>query len=184
MSVSELFYRINEAFKKRIDKRKKTGFLPKGVLNSYPKPILHVPEELELNFSGTYSIFGNRLHYLDSINWHLDFINKKEFPMNFSFAIDTRSGRHGNVKVVWEVNRLQFLAELCLKYSQTKDSRYLNPFVSIIKSWKPANPYLKGVNWYSNIEVNIRIINWFVCWQILKVNELFSVTRKNFFCYC
>lgn len=172
MSVPELIYRVKESFKKKIDKHYKTNFLPKGIISTYPKSILHIPEELELSNIGSYSIFGNILNYHDSINWHRDIINDKEFPMAFSFSIDTRSGRNGNVKVVWEVNRLQFLTDICLKYSQTKDSEYLNQFVSIINSWKQANPYLKGVNWYSNIEVNIRIINWFVCWEILEVNVL------------
>ena len=178
MSVSELFYRVNEAFKKQVDKRKKVGFLPGGAIHSYPKPILYIPEELALNYSGTYSIFGNTLHYLDPINWHRDFINEKEFPMSFSFSIDTRSGRNGNVKVVWEVNRLQFLTEICLKYKQSRDPRFLDQFISIIRSWKKDNPYLMGVNWYSNIEVNLRIINWFVCWEILEVNELVETNAE------
>lgn len=172
MSVPELFYRANEAFKKKIDKRIKTNFLPKGRIPSYPKTILHIPEDLELTKTGSYSIFGHNLNYDKPINWHRDLINDKEFPRAFSFSIDTRSGRYGNVKAVWEVNRLQFLPELCLRFSQTRDSSYLDQFVSIINSWKQANPYLKGVNWYSNIEVSIRIINWFVCWEILEVNEL------------
>ncbi|NND80630.1 MAG: alginate lyase family protein [Maribacter sp.] len=178
MSVPELFYRVIETFKKNIDKRNKTNYLPKGVISNYPKSLLHVPGEFEFVNTSTYSIFGNILRYDDSINWHRDLINETDFPLVFSFSIDTRSGRNGNVKVVWEVNRLQFLTDICLKYSQTKDSGYLNQFISIINSWKQANPYLIGVNWYSNIEVNIRIINWFVCWELLEVNVLLETNAE------
>jgi len=178
MSFPELIYRVKESSKKKVDKLNKIDFSPKGKVTRYPTYILNQPQKIELSNIGSYSIFGNNLNYREPINWHRDIMNGKEFPMDFSFSIDTRSGRNGNVKVVWEVNRLQFLTDICLKYIQTKDSTYLDLFISIISSWKKANPYLKGVNWYSNIEVNIRIINWFVCWEILKVNELVAQNSK------
>ncbi len=172
MSMQEVAYRATGSFKKKLDNYTKTGFLPNGKINQYPKPILYLPEIPDPIELGEYSIFGNKLIVNDTINWHLDIMNKKEFPMDFSFNIDTRTGKNGNVKVIWEINRLQFLSAICLKYHQSQDLKYLNQFMNIIISWKEANPYLKGVNWYSNIEVSIRIINWFLCWEILQVNKL------------
>ena len=29
-----------------------------------------------------------------------------------------------------------------------------------------------GVNWYSNIEVNIRLINWHYCWKLIDAESL------------
>jgi hypothetical protein len=43
--------------------------------------------------------------------------------------------------------------------------------MAFIKSWVSENPYLKGINWYSNIEVNIRLLVWYFCWQILWDDE-------------
>jgi hypothetical protein len=43
-----------------------------------------------------------------------------------------------------------------------------------MRSWIAANPYLIGINWYSNIEINIRLINWFFCWDILNVPKLIT----------
>jgi hypothetical protein len=178
MSISEMSYRITGAFKKRIDKQIKTKFFPEGAIKRFPKYILHLPELKEKLEDTDYTIFGNKLDYNRPINWHRDIMNNREFPKDFSYSIDTRSGKNGNVKVVWEVNRLQFLSEICLKYNQRNDPKYLDQFMNIITSWKDANPYLIGVNWYSNIEVNIRIINWFLCWELLRVNELISVNEK------
>ena len=172
MSIPELGHRAQELIKKKQDYYFKKNFLPNGKIGNYPKPILHLPEITTEVQSGEYSIFGNVLVVDDSINWHMDIMNDKEFPMDFSFDIDTRTGKHGNVKVVWEINRLQFLTSVCLAYHQSKDPKYLKRFMNIIVSWKKANPYLKGVNWYSNIEVSIRIINWFLCWEILQVDKL------------
>jgi hypothetical protein len=41
---------------------------------------------------------------------------------------------------------------------------------------------LIGINWYSNIEVNIRLINWFFAWEILDADQLINNNDyfKNF----
>ena len=178
MSVSEMIYRGNQAFKKRLDKFFKINYSPEGNISKLPNYILHLPELKKELVLKEYSIFGNKLNYTQPINWHRDIMNGREFPKDFSYSIDTRSGKNGNVKVVWEVNRLQYLSEICLKFNQSNDEKYLDLFISIISSWKEANPYLVGVNWYSNIEVNIRIINWFVCWELLQINELIEQNDK------
>ena len=121
MSMQEVAYRATGSFKKKLDNYTKTGFLPNGKINQYPKPILYLPEIPDPIELGEYSIFGNKLIVNDTINWHLDIMNKKEFPMDFSFNIDTRTGKNGNVKVIWEINRLQFLSAICLKYHQSQD---------------------------------------------------------------
>ena len=178
MSIAEVAYRVKSSFVKNLDRRSKIGFIPSGHIHDFPKSILHLPKKIDPIDITAYPIFGNLLHIDDSINWHMDIMNKKEFPKKFSFSIDTRTGKYGNVKVVWEINRLQFLSAICLQYQQSDDSRYLDLFMNIIISWKEANPYLLGVNWYSNIEVNIRIINWFLCWELLQVNQIIAVNKK------
>ena len=174
MSIPEFFYRVRTAIKKKIDKNTKIGYLPKGTIDHLPQNLLFPPKEIKILELTDYSIFGNKLNYQKPINWHYDISNKKQFPKDYSFDIDTRSGKNGNVKIVWEINRLQYLTHICLKFSQSGESQYLDQFVTIIESWKKANPYLEGVNWYSNIEVNIRIINWVTCWEILNVNDLIA----------
>ena len=47
-----------------------------------------------------------------------------------------------------------------------------------MNSWIDDNPYLVGINWYSNLEINIRLISWFLCWEILDASELAAKNRK------
>ncbi len=182
MSIPEFFYRVRTAINKKIDKHTKIGYLPKGKIDHLPKSLLFIPKEIKILEPKNYSIFGNTLNYENAIDWHYDISNKKHFPKAYSFDIDTRSGKNGNVKIVWEINRLQYLTHICLKFLESGEDKYLNRFINIIESWKKENPYLEGVNWYSNIEVNIRIINWVICWEILNVNELIAQNHsfKNF----
>jgi hypothetical protein len=119
-----------------------------------------------------FMIFGNLFSVNERIDFHKDFLSGKRFPLAFSKSIDPRSDRFGSAKVVWEVNRLEFLLPLLIEYKSTKDKRRLDMFVAIMTSWARQNPYLKGINWYSNLEVNLRLINWYWCWILLENDEL------------
>ena len=119
-----------------------------------------------------YPIFESRLDIYKDIDWHLDLSTGKAFPKKFAHKIDIRSDRYGSAKHVWEVNRMQFLLLLALDYKKSGDLKYLVLFCHHLATWRESNPYLVGVNWYSNIEVNLRLICWYFCWQVLDVDNL------------
>jgi Heparinase II/III-like protein/Heparinase II/III N-terminus len=119
-------------------------------------------------------IFGKWFNYenIKPADWHRDIFSGKSFPLSFAKKINIRKDPELSAKCVWEINRLQFLMQVAIKYRQTKNAAVLNQFITINKSWNEANPYLTGVNWYSNIEVNLRLINWLLCWEVLNADEL------------
>ena len=121
-----------------------------------------------------FSIFGKEFSFSapDGIDWHKDIFSNQSFPKIFSKNINILGNPALSAKVVWEVNRLQFLMKIAIDYNSSKDDAHLHLFIAIIKSWISDNPYLKGVNWYSNIEVNLRLINWFLCWEVLDADNL------------
>ena len=124
-------------------------------------------------------IFGKALSINQPIDFHKDIFSGKRFPeAQFSKTIDMRTDRYGSAKVVWEVNRLQFLLPLLVNYKATGDKTKLDLFVSIMTAWDEQNPYLKGLNWYSNIEVNIRLINWYWCWLLLENDATWQKEEK------
>lgn len=136
-------------------------------------------KSLRFDFSGfstieEFSIFGKSFAIENNIDFHKDIFSGKSFPLAFSKTIDIRSDRFGSAKVVWEINRLQFLVPLLISYKATGDKTRLDKFVAIMSAWEEQNPYMKGINWYSNIEVNIRLINWYWCWTILENDPLWE----------
>lgn len=172
MSLPEVFFRAQQFWQKKQEKKQQTESLPtqKKLLN-LPQSILPI-DKIEVKIDKQeIEIFGQRFHYDTPIDWHLDISSGKRFPMSFSKDINIRTEEFGSAKHVWEVNRLQFLTLIALQYRESNDEKYLHQFQDITKSWIASNPYLKGVNWYSNIEVNIRLIVWFFCWEILDVNH-------------
>ena len=175
MSVPEIGFRISQIIQKQLEKRGNRKIDHSN--QNYEKILLEaisglyeeIPADLTSQFS-TYSqfcFFGLTLDLTKKIAWQTDITSEKTFPSIFSKSVDTRSGSYGNAKVVWEFNRLQFLIPLAAKYSNSKNPADLDKFIYLLSNWIDENPYLTGINWYSNIEVNIRLIVWHFCWRIL-----------------
>lgn len=173
MSPPEILYRLVNFLQKKIEKIKDVGKSGKAILISPPARILPVVENNKL-YNNKIKIFDTFLDYKKEIDWHTDLHTSKRIPKIFSKDINILNKKCGSVKHVWEVNRLLFLPQICLNYSIKKDKKYLRQFININDSWINDNPYLLGINWYSNIEVNIRLINWFLSWEILQANELIN----------
>ncbi len=70
----------------------------------------------------------------------------------------------GDSKVVWELNRHQWLVGLGQAYRLTGDERYARMFADTIRDWLRANPPGMGINWASSLEVAFRLISW--CWAL------------------
>ncbi|HXQ20254.1 MAG TPA: glycosyltransferase, partial [Candidatus Acidoferrales bacterium] len=65
-----------------------------------------------------------------------------------------------DVKVVWEINRHQFLVTLARAHAYGGDERYARACIDMVRGWIVANPPPLGVNWASNLEVAIRSLSW------------------------
>jgi hypothetical protein len=173
-SIAEFPYRINQMIGKQIEQRLyQNKVAPPMQLLPCRRILQHCFEKVPVN-KNEINIFGKHFNYenIKDTDWHRDIFSGKIFPMSFSKKINIRKDADLSAKCVWEINRLQFLMQIAIRYQQTKNIGELNQFIAIIKSWKDGNPYLTGVNWYSNIEVNLRLINWFLCWEVINADEL------------
>jgi hypothetical protein len=173
MSFPELVYRTNQFFQKKAEQYFSLGrprfsgclSVRKNLLNAENLPPGLLPQSID--------IFGKEFDFAEGdIDWHKDIFSGQCFPLTFSKNISIRNNINLSAKNVWEINRLQFLPRLAINFRITGDDLYLNRFVEVLSSWIDCNPYLIGINWYSNIEVNIRLINWVLSWEILNVEEL------------
>ncbi len=169
MSVPEMAYRSVRLFKSRLVKRE--VMLPEhlsaesipGLLPEIEYSGFKVPDQLD--------VFGLKINPDKIEDWSLDISTGNRFPLIPSASIDVRSLALGSAKHVWEINRMLFLPWLAIR-SRQGDLNSIRKIQVLISSWCLENPYGKGVNWYSNIEVNIRLINWFVTWEILQVEKM------------
>lgn len=94
--------------------------------------------------------------------WRLDPATGRLWPGadTYCFAVDFRhDGSRGDVKYVWEPNRLQDLALLAADWRLHQRPESLAAVAAGISSWHEANPPFGGVAWASGIEVALRSIS-------------------------
>ena len=97
----------------------------------------------------------------DPINWHKDLSANKSGPMRHCTFVDYRDFEvFGDCKLVWEPNRHHQLVVLARAFVVTGNTKYANKLVGLIIHWIDNNPFGKGMNWKSPLELGIRLINW------------------------
>jgi hypothetical protein len=97
----------------------------------------------------------------DPINWHRDYSSGVTGPQKYSGLINYRDvSVAGDVKYIWELNRLQHLVLLALASAWSENQAYETEIKRQILSWQSQNPFMKGVNWTSPLEAGMRLISW------------------------
>lgn len=95
------------------------------------------------------------------INWHLDPVSGRESPVVHWSRLDPLAPEQvGDSKVVWEVNRHQWLLDLGQAYRLTGEEKYADTFVELVTDWMDHNPYGRGINWSSALEAAMRLLSW------------------------
>jgi len=67
--------------------------------------------------------------------------------------------RFGDPKLVWELNRHQFLRQWAIDPSIDPATKAI-AISQLILQWIEKNPYGRGLNWCSSLEVAVRIVSW------------------------
>lgn len=103
------------------------------------------------------------------IDWHLDPQMGVRAPTTYALDINYRDpALVGNVKNTWEKNRHHHLSVLAAAYAASRDARYAEEIERQLISWLKANPFLRGVNWTSALELGVRLIAWVWIERLLR----------------
>ena len=109
------------------------------------------------------------LDYGPQIDWHLDRVHGKRAPRDLWFNIRYLDfGSVGDSKVIWELNRHQHLVTLAKAYRLTGDSRFAVDLLAQWRNWQAENPYPRGINWASSLEVAFRSLSWLWVYFLLQ----------------
>jgi hypothetical protein len=109
------------------------------------------------------------LDYGREIDWHLDRVHGKRASRDRSFKIRYLDfASVGDAKITWELNRHQHLVTLAKAYRLTGDSRYASELIAQFRHWQVENPYLRGINWASSLEVAFRALSWLWVYFLLE----------------
>ena len=124
-----------------------------------------------------FDLLGYRqLSFGDPIDWHLDPVAKRRAPLVHWSRIDPLDATVGDSKIVWELNRHQWLVCLGQAYRLTGDERYADMFADTVREWQRANPPGMGINWASSLEAALRLISW--CWSLSLFRGSSALTAR------
>ena len=114
-------------------------------------------------------VLAHRFHLLglppldagDPIPWRRDLQHGTETGMEYFRRVPYLDFRRaGDHKIVWELNRHQHLILLAQAFLLTGRKEFLNEIPRQLTSWIDANPFQRGINWASALEVAFRTLSW------------------------
>jgi hypothetical protein len=203
MGHTEVVHRTREALKKQAWRRDRRGWsafkVGDGALNLVPRlaerargpwpPGLEAKLEITKfgTLSGRLSLFGAVWPPTSAapegeppIRWLHDPITGKDWPGADHYCFDI-AYRHehdrGDIKFVWELNRLQFLPPIAALAARYRDTGLEDRFWVILRSWISTNPPFRGPNWNSGIELALRAVSVVLAASMLGPDRL-DTTRR------
>lgn len=97
----------------------------------------------------------------ENIEWQTDFKTGLGWEAEYFKDIEYNNrNRPSDVKVPWELSRLQWAIPAGQAFLLTGDERYARGVRELIESWIDRNPYASTVNWTCTMEVALRILTW------------------------
>lgn len=79
----------------------------------------------------------------------------------------------GDIKIIWEPSRFDWVTDLASAYRVFGDEKYLNTLNQWLEDWSGRNPLNMGPNWKCGQETSIRIFKLFTASAILQqANEI------------
>lgn len=139
-----------------------------------------IMEQADAVCRDAFEILGyGKLSFGSPINWQFDAVSgQKIAPAHGSRIKYLEKNQVGDSKVVWELNRHQWLLDLGQAWRLSGDARYAQCFARLVRHWMNENPPGFGVNWSSSLEVAMRMISW--CWAMFLLRGAAAFTPELF----
>lgn len=118
----------------------------------------------------------------DKINWHKDY--KSNFIWEKKYFADIKTidlSNDADVKIPWEMSRLQHFFALGKAYYITEDEKYTIEFKEEFLDWIYENKVGMSVNWACTMDVAIRAINLVYAYNFFKESKILNEDFWNIF---
>lgn len=124
-------------------------------------------------------LFGGVVDTGPEIHWRRDYVHGRESGLRYFRLMPYLDfARVGDHKVIWELNRHQHLVLLAQAHRLTGRHEFLDETVRQLESWFAQNPFPRGMNWASALEVAFRALSWIWIYHLLA-DEFPEVTRQH-----
>ena len=117
---------------------------------------------------GRIPVFDTEIDYGTVVAWRRDPLRDIETPRQyFRFIPYLDLLACGDHKWIWEINRHQHLVLLAQAFAVTGSAAYCDEVVRQLEHWWTDNPFQRGINWTSALEVALRALSWIWIWHLL-----------------
>jgi heparinase II/III-like protein len=111
------------------------------------------------------------------VDWLCDFKTGRRWEPAYARRIEyTNLDEPSDVKVPWELSRMQWLIPAGQAYALTGDERYAFATRALLEEWIAANPYAYTVNWSCTMDVALRAMTWTYLFHTLHASEAWADT--------
>jgi hypothetical protein len=108
-----------------------------------------------------FPLLGQTLRTEPEIRWRRDYGRGLETGLEYFRRIPyLDAARAGDHKIIWELNRHQHLVLLAQAYLLTDRGAFLEDLWYQLETWLDQNPFCRGMNWTSALEVAFRSLSW------------------------
>ncbi len=147
--------------------------------NEFPALIPDILNRAKLAEQHTVGLLGSGLINLgQDIDWCKDFKTGIRWPNAFFADIEYNNLElPSDVKVPWELSRMQWLIPVGMAYLLTSEEKYSSLVKRELISWIDANPYGFSVNWSCTMEVALRIVTWTWFFHVFKSSNSWQDTE-------
>jgi uncharacterized heparinase superfamily protein len=119
------------------------------------------------------------------IDWLRDFKSGVSWPRRYMHDIAYVNPHDASdVKVPWELSRLQWLIPAGQAYLLRGDERHAAGVRAVLEDWIDANPCAGTVNWSCTMEPALRILTWTWFFHVFHASRAWAdpVFRERFLC--
>jgi hypothetical protein len=109
------------------------------------------------------------------IDWRRDPKTGRTWPLEYGRRLDyANRAEPSDVKLPWEISRVQWLLPAGQAYLLTGEERYAAGVRDVLADWIAANPYPLGPNWALAMEPALRILSWTWLFRACRESEAFA----------
>ena len=128
---------------------------------------------------------SGRVELGPNIDWSRDFRSGVVWPRRYMRDISyVNRDDTSDVKVPWELSRLQWLMPAGQAYLLTGEERYAQAVRATLESWIDANPYAQSVNWSCTMDAALRLLSWSWFFHVFHASRAWRdpTFRERFLC--
>jgi hypothetical protein len=144
---------------------------------SFAAECLGIAEEI---LAHRFPLLGAALGTGPEIRWRRDYSSGVESRAVYFRRIRyLDAAKAGDHKAIWELNRHQHLVLLAQAHLLSGRQDFLSEIARQLESWLDQNPFQRGINWSSALEVAFRALSWM--WVYHLVGDRFDEAFRRRF---